>query len=71
MVFRATYTGWDLWRSFMPVKWQAKSLVKLLLKSTWKGADWSTTDLVVELPDGSFRVIDAQGNVEPCEKRSV
>lgn len=71
MIFRASYSGWDMWRSWLPAKAQAKGVAKQLLKTLWKGADPTTTEMIVELAVGAFKVVDTQGNVEPCEKRNV
>lgn len=72
MVQRITaYTGIDVLRNIMPARWQAKSIAKLLLKGDWKDADPATVEMVIELPAGSFKIVDLQGNVEPCDTVKV
>lgn len=71
ITFRVTgYSGLDRWlEPFMPSKLFAKRVAKKLLKSLYK--DWdpetATADLLIMLPEGTYRVLDRKGNVEPSK----
>jgi hypothetical protein len=63
------YTGIDAWRYILSPKAQARGIARILLKGEWKDADPAQADLIIELPCGSFKIVDTQGNVESCEKK--
>ena len=56
--FRFTaFNGRDVWKNWMSEKWQARAIAKVLLRGQWKGADAETTDLVIHMGLGTYRIV--------------
>ena len=66
------YTGLDILRSALPKKVQTRMVARAWLRSlTIPGAprpDPAATPMILQMPWGSYRVLDLKGNFERCAK---
>jgi hypothetical protein len=61
------FVGGEFWKNVLfSGKMQARSVAKKLLRSNWKDADPDKTPLILHMPLGTYRIIDAKGHVEPA-----
>lgn len=71
MVFNfAGYSGWHLLASLLPKKAQARFIAKRWMKSV-NNPDPKETRLVINLPWGSYQIVDAAGHVIVCPRENV
>lgn len=61
------YTGWDCLLGLLPKRWQAKAVAKAWIKNLGflKEIPPNTT-MTLNMPFGSFRILDSKGRLEPC-----
>lgn len=77
MVLKFTgYTGLDVFCNLLPKAWQTKIVAKRLLKTMKFLGGGITPDceksyLIVQMPWGSFHVMDNNGKVEACPHESI
>lgn len=57
------WTGKDRKYETLPERRQAHLVAKMLLDSTWKGADPIKTPLYIYMPEAIYRMIDSTGKV--------
>ena len=63
------YSGLSVVYSILPERWQARIIAKKWLRSLRPIVpDLTITELVVQMPTASYRVVSLKGAVEPCEK---
>ena len=69
------YSGLDILLMLLPKSWQTRRVARAWLRAltpTGGGPpDLKKTDVVVQMPWGSFKVVDHSGNVEPCATEHV
>lgn len=62
--------GWEVWRSVLPERWQARTVGRRWLRSlTQHGQnpiDLEQTAVLLRMPRQTWRVVDAKGRVEPA-----
>ena len=71
LVFRFNgYSGLDILSALLPKSWQtrrvAKAWLRALTPANGEAPDLVKTSVIVEMPWGSFRIVDWAGHVERC-----
>lgn len=70
IVYRfAGYSGFpDVLLSLLPKLRQVKAIARRILRGPYKGWNFENpfASLQVQMPWGTYRVLDERGNVEPC-----
>jgi hypothetical protein len=65
------YTGWHLFLSLLPERWQARFVARRWLRTLPHLPDFDATPVLIQLPTGMWRVKDACGRVEPSGEPRV
>ena len=69
------YSGWDILLSLLPKSWQTRTVARrymnFMTPRFGEPPDPRKTDIVVQMPWGTYRVLDEHGNVEPYPHVSI
>ena len=59
-------TGVDSFIEMISKKWLIRRIAKRLMRGMWQSADPNATDLLIQTPWGTWRVVDKNGRIEPA-----
>lgn len=66
----AGYSGFDQIYILFPKRWQTRIVARKWMRAL-NYPDPTVTNVMIQMPWGSFKVLDKKGNVEKCERLVV